>query len=398
MYFSLFLNIKLAFSNLAATKLRTILAMLGILVGTASVVAMVSTGQMATEQALAQFKVLGTDMMAISLSNASDSSSSDDSNTFDVKDALSIKKAVPQIELLAPYTMLYADISYRGNVISGGIIGATQSLANVVRIKMAQGRFISDLDRFQPYCVIGSKVYETIKPIQKNPIGTQIRLGDSLFTIIGIADNWPENAFFYQDLNNGVIVPILTSNFLSKYASIDNIVMRMKPNSDISQVQENITRHIKLIQPNKKLFFRSAKELIKSMEAQHQVFTLLLAAIGSISLLVGGIGVMNIMLVSVLERRREIGIRLAIGARRNDIQWMFLNESVLLSLAGGILGIIVGLFASYIIAKVANWQFIIFFYPPFIGFAVSVLIGVFFGFYPARQASKLSPIQTLRAE
>lgn len=397
---NLFLNIKLALANLTATKMRTILAMLGILVGTASVVAMVSTGQMATEQALAQFKVLGTDMMAISLSSQENAGagSSSTNEQFDVKKALSIQSASPLIALLAPYTMLYADISYRGIPINGSIIGTTQSAARVVRIKMAQGRFISDLDRFEPYCVIGKKVFDTIKSVEKNPVGTQIRLGDNIFTIIGVADTWPENAFFYQDLNNAIIVPILTSSLLSKYSSIDNIVMRLKPNSNITQLQNDITRYVKIIAPDKKLFFRSAKELIKSMSAQHQVFTLLLAAIGSISLLVGGIGVMNIMLVSVLERRREIGIRLALGARRKEIQLMFLNEAILLSLAGGILGIITGLLASFIIAEFAHWTFEVFFYPPLIGFAVSVLIGVFFGFYPAHQASKLDPIQTLRAE
>jgi len=145
-------------------------------------------------------------------------------------------------------------------------------------------------------------------------------------------------------------------------------------------------------------FFRSAKELIKSMEAQHKIFTLLLGLIGSISLLVGGIGVMNIMLVSVLERRREIGVRLALGALRKEIQWMFLSEAILLSLSGGFLGIIIGIFASYVIAAFVNWHFTIFLLPPFIGFTVSVFVGIFFGFYPAYKASQLNPIQTLRME
>jgi putative ABC transport system permease protein len=393
-------NIKLAFANLAATKLRTLLAMLGILVGTASVVAMVSTGQMATAQALAQFKVLGTDMMAISLysEGGGDNSNSSATKSLDAKAATETQTASKQIEMVAPYTLLYAPIIYQGNTINGNIIGATQNLANVVRIKMAQGRFVSDLDRFEPYCIIGSQIYDTIKTYNPQPLGSQIRLGDNIYTIVGVASNWPENAFFYQDLNNAIIVPILTSSLLSKYASIDNIVMRLKPNSDINQVQTDLTRYLNNIAPDKKIFFRSAKELIKSMAAQHQIFTLLLGAIGGISLLVGGIGVMNIMLVSVLERRREIGIRLALGARRKEIQWMFLNEAVLLSLVGGIIGILLGIIVSFIIAEFAHWVFTIFFLPPFIGFVVSVLVGVFFGYYPAYQAAKLDPIQTLRSE
>lgn len=393
------LDFKIAFANLTATTLRTILAMLGILVGTASVVAMVSSGQMATQQALAQFKTLGTDMMAISLySEGSSQSSSGSVQAFDVNNALAMKSAVPDIEIVAPYTLLYASISYAGNSINGNIIGATHSLAQVVRINMIAGRFISDFDRYEPYCVIGNQIYQNIQATVKNPIGTQIRLGDNIFTIIGVADNWPENAFFYQDINNAVIIPIRASSLLSKNADIENIVLRLAPNVDINAVQDAIKKYVNGIAPDKKLFPRSAKELIKSATAQRKIFTLLLGFIGSISLLVGGIGVMNIMLVSVLERRREIGIRLALGAQRSEIQWMFLSEAVLLSVAGGVLGIITGLLCSFIIAEFAHWQFTVFFWPPFIGFTVSVLIGVFFGFYPAHQASKLDPIQTLRAE
>jgi putative ABC transport system permease protein len=134
------------------------------------------------------------------------------------------------------------------------------------------------------------------------------------------------------------------------------------------------------------------------MIAQHKIFTLLLGLIGGISLLVGGIGVMNIMLVSVLERRREIGIRLALGARKRDIQALFLSEAVLLALIGGIIGIVAGIIGSFIIAELAHWQFSIFIWPVLVGFSVSVLVGIVFGFYPAHQAAKLDPIETLRME
>jgi len=149
---------------------------------------------------------------------------------------------------------------------------------------------------------------------------------------------------------------------------------------------------------SRRTFFRSAKELISSMTKQKQILTIFLGLIGSISLIVGGIGVMNIMLVSVIERRREIGIRRAIGAKRKHIQHMFLIESVVLSLLGGTLGVITGIATSFVIAEYANWHFTIFVLPPAIGFTVSVFIGIFFGYYPARQAARLDPIQTLRSE
>jgi len=387
-----------AFTNLAATKLRTVLAMLGILVGTASVVAMVSTGELATQAALEQFKSLGTDMLAVSVFSETASTDSSSSNDFDLSAALGLQTVSSAITTLAPYTMLYVPMSYLGNSIDGTIIGATQNLAPAIKIDMVQGRFISDLDNYSEYCVVGDTIAQKIQPYASKIIGTQIKLGNDFFTIIGVAKNWPENQFFSQDINNSVIVPIKASKLISKYANIDNIVMRLDPNANIETIKTNITQYMSAKVPNKKLYFRSAKELIKSMAAQHKIFTILLGLIGSISLLVGGIGVMNIMLVSVLERRREIGIRLALGAKRHDIQWMFLSEAIVLALSGGIIGIIIGIMCAFIIAEFAHWHFTVFLWPPLVGFTVSALVGIFFGFYPARQAARLDPIETLRTE
>lgn len=391
-----------AFINLISTKLRTILAMIGILVGTASVVAMVSSGQLATAAALEQFKTLGTDMLSVSMFNSGSGGAGASSGTeqdLTVDEAIGVKNVSPDIRILAPYSMLFIPVLSHGTPLNAGIIGATESLAPALGINMAMGRFISDLDRYADYVVLGKKVAQNLNiPSFVNPIGTQIRMGGEFFTIIGIADEWPENSFFNQDINNSLIIPIRTARLLSKYSTIDNMVIRLDEEADIDKVKDSITKYISRIAPGKKLFFHSAKELIKSVEEQRKIFTLLLGLIGSISLLVGGIGVMNIMLVSVLERRREIGVRLALGARRSDIQWMFLSESVLLSVFGGFLGIVVGVTTSFIIASVAGWHFQIFVLPPLIGFSVSLLVGVFFGYYPARQASMLDPIETLRAE
>ncbi len=388
-------TIKTAFNNLRSTTLRTILAMLGILVGTAAVVAMVSTGQMATDEALKEFKALGTELMAVSLSNKD--SAEEKPKKFDLQAALKMQNVSSDIKLIAPYALAYGQIAYRGNILSGGIIGATASLAKVVNINMLMGRFISPFDDLEKYCVIGFEIYQKIKPFVQNPINTRINLGDHVFVIVGVADYFRENSFLYQDINTSVIIPIQATGFLSDY-DISNIIMRLGPNTNILTVKKSIEEYVKINASTKEIFFRSAQELIKSMEAQHQIFTLLLSLIGSISLVVGGIGVMNIMLVSVLERRREIGIRLALGARGKEIQWMFLAESVLLSVIGGVLGVITGVLSSFIIAVFLKWKFELLLLPPLIGFTVSVLIGVFFGYYPAKKASQLDPIQTLRAE
>jgi putative ABC transport system permease protein len=386
-----------AFHNLAATKLRTLLAMLGILVGTASVVAMVSSGELATQQALAQFKSLGTDMLAMTI-YTQDTNTPTESTDIQLSDVLKMPQEIPAITSVAPYTLLYAEVTYGDTTLQTSTIGATQSLQNVIKIKMLRGRFVSDLDKYATYCVIGKQIYEQLAPQLGEPIGKQIKVGKMYFTIVGVADDWQENSFFNQDINNSIIIPINAASLLSKYSKINNIVMRLSEHASINHVENKIRQHLLGDNTDKKIFFRSAKEIVKSMTNQHKIFTWLLGLIGSVSLIVGGIGVMNIMLVSVLERRREIGIRLALGAKRSDIQHMFLSEAVTLSVAGGILGILLGILISFIIAQFAKWQFAIFLFPVLAGFTVSVLTGIFFGFYPALQAAKLDPIETLRIE
>lgn len=393
--------LKAALKNLHSTTLRTALAMLGIIVGTAAVVALVSTGQMATEQALMQFKTLGTDLLSFSLyTRESSGKGNDDSGRKKIKmeDWHEVGALSPDILKVAPYTIIYTLLSYRGQPINGSVIGATGHLAGLIRLKILEGRFISSYDRYERYCVLGNQIYQTLKQYTDNPLGQHIRIGDYIYEIIGIADAWPESGFFEQDINNSILIPIRTANFVSNYVDINNFILRISPTADISAIRNKIEEHLQKKFPNRQPNFRSAKELISSMAAQHKIFTLLLSLIGSISLLVGGIGVMNIMLVSVLERRREIGIRLALGAHGKEIQHMFLTEAILLAVIGGIIGTLVGILFSLIVALIAHWNFHFFLLPPLIGFTVSVLIGIFFGYYPAHRASKLNPIETLRTE
>lgn len=387
-------------SNLYFSKLRSILALLGVLVGTASVVAMVLGGELATNEALSQFKALGTDLLAASVNVSSEDGADLTGKTenLSLPQALELGKADKDILQIAPYTQLFHPVLYDGNPINGMILGVTDSFADIVQIKMQSGRFVSIFDKYEFYCVVGHQVYESLKKISvKEPLGQQLQIGKNIFVIVGVADAWPENSFVYANIDNSILIPILASTIVSKYAAISNIIMRLSQQADIPKVEEHISETITNLISGKQVTFRSAKELIAKMKKQSNILTVFLGLIGSVSLIVGGIGVMNIMLVSVVERRREIGIRLAVGAKRSDIGLLFLMEAIMLSLVGGTLGVIVGILIAYIIAMIWHWQFTLFLLPPLAGFTVSVAVGIFFGFYPAYLAARLDPIEALRS-
>jgi putative ABC transport system permease protein len=387
--------------NLYFSKLRSVLALLGVLVGTASVVAMVLGGELATNEALKQFKSLGTDLLAVSINAATDEGhqTGGKSENLTLPQALDISNAHNDILQVAPYTQLFHPIFYNGNPINGIILGVTNSFADIVQIKLKQGRFVSVVDRYGYYCVIGHDIYEAMKQMSyKEPLGQQLQIGQHIFVIVGVALSWPENSFVYANIDNSILIPIMASTVVSKYATISNIITRLSPQANIEKVEARVSTVINNYLSGKQVTFRSAKELIAKMKKQSDILTVFLGLIGSVSLIVGGIGVMNIMLVSVMERRREIGIRLAVGAKRFDIGALFLMEAVMLSLVGGFLGVLIGIMIAYIIAILWHWQFTLFMWPPLAGFSVSVAVGIFFGFYPAYLASKLDPIEALRSE
>lgn len=388
-----------ALVNLGAAKLRSFLAVLGILVGTAAVVALISCGQLATDKALAQFKALGTDLLAISVFQKEQGQSKNIENQVSLEFWRQFPDKISSILQVAPYATAYQSLSFNGHPLQGGIIGADESLARIIHISLAQGHFVSFVDSFEHYCVIGDGLARQIQQVSIDPpIGKQLRIGQALYTIIGVAEPWKESGFFNEDINQSVIIPIAGISLINADSKVNNAIMLLKPDSPIDDVIEQIKQSIHAVAPKLTVFPRSAKQIIASMESQGQIFTLLLGIIGGISLLVGGIGIMNVMLVSVSERKKEIGIRKAIGAKNREIQSLFLMESVLLSLLGGGLGVGFGLLFTFVVAYFNSWSFIVYFIPLFAGFFVSLITGIFFGFYPARRAAKMEPVVSLRSE
>lgn len=385
--------------NLKSSTLRSTLAVIGILVGTAAVVALLSCGQLATETALQEFKSLGTNLLAVNLFQVDDGTSSASQNAPLTNTMWQqIQNRIPSLENIAPFGTAFQSLSFAGHELQASIIGADERLANIINIQMAEGYFVSFVDSFEHYCVVGAESATLLQQYTAAPLlHQQLKIGAHLYTIIGIAKPWQENSFFNDNINQSIIIPLGGLALIEKEPRLNNALMRLKPHSSVDDILAEIKQMIKSHAPQLRVFARSAKQIIASMESQQRIFTVLLAVIGSISLIVGGVGVMNIMLVSVSERKKEIGIRKAVGAKNKEIQTLFLMEAVLLALLGGSAGVAVGLLITWIMAYFNNWTFIFYPIPPCIGFIVSAITGIFFGFYPAHRASQLEPMVALRS-
>lgn len=385
-------HFKTAVHNLYISKMKTLLTMIGIIVGTASVVALLSAGRLASNEALHQFEELGIDLMSLNISLKD----FNNQNPPPIKISIinNLAKNIVGVKKVSPYINTSTSISFKNIQLNAAIIGVTGNLADVIRLKMDKGRFISDLDNNERFCVIGYKINQEMKIL--DPIGQRIRLGNNVFTVIGVVKEWTENNFFHNSINKAIMVPISTMNQISSNAPLGDVIMQLEAALDPDPIKEKIQNYLKPLLPAYNFDFESAKQIANKMAAQSDIFTLLLGFIGSISLLVGGIGIMNIMLASVSERKYEIGLRIALGAEPKDIQLMFLFEVIVLAMMGGGLGVLFGLFSTYFVAEVAGWPFGIFLMPVAIAFSASVFSSVFFGFYPAYLASKLNPIEALR--
>lgn len=387
-------NIMMGIASLIASKQRSLLALLGIVIGIGSVIAMVSIGIIVKEYSLKQFLALGTDFILIEKGWSMDV----DSAKITAKMVDQLPTQLPDLLEVSPVGSSIESFTYRGKSYSPSILATAPNFLKINRFGLEKGRYISALDKNVPYCVIGKDV---ANELEKNgvlePLGILVKMKEKLFTVIGVLNETPVGGLKPFNANRSFIIPFSTYEWIFEGAEISSVLGRMRPDANPKAVTQNIKNFFTLRNPDLEIEVSNAKELIEQRKKQNQMFTLLLGAIGSISLIVGGVGVMNVMLVSVTERKQEIGIRRALGALQRDIQVQFLIESVLLCLVGGFIGMVLGIGASYFIAKHNGWDFLISNIAIIIGVGVSTLVGIFFGYYPARQASKLDPIVALRS-
>ena len=391
-------NIKEALVSLSANRQRTVLALVGLALGVASVTAMVSVGVTARAEAVKRFKDLGTETLLIRKS-AGDPAVPRSHAVIRMEDVKALPTQASTIVAAAPASRAFGPVAYRGRTLgTKGIVGVTEAVADLNKLSLGAGRFISDLDADQRYCVVGLSVAQAMRDAgAKQVVGEFIALGGRLYTVVGELAHIPQSSLLPFSPDDSILLPITTARRLSG-VEIQFVFARMADEVDHRAAAAEAQAHFQSRRQGLRVRAQTAEDIIAALRQQMRLFTLLLATVGGISLVVGGAGAMNVMLASVSERRREIGVRRALGACRHDIRNQFLIEAVTLSLAGGVLGIALGLIVPYAISIYAGWSFLVSPVAILAGFGVAAGVGVFFGAYPALRAAQLNPIIALRAQ
>ncbi len=391
------INVTEGLRSLSRAKLRSALALTGIVIGIGSVITMISIGEIARENTRARFEALGTDIVTIT--NV-DGASVAPGRSIVLADALLLADSVPSIMEAAPRIELHDRFRYAGRDLGRGAVqGVTKTFAHLNRLELAHGRFISRLDRHRYFCVVGADVANALRRAGAgHVVGETVAAMGRLFTVVGVLREATENHALPIEVkaNSSLFIPISTARRIRPDIGIDAIVARTAPGIHHSLAASDVLAWFRTRWKKLEIMVTSPVQLVEQQEAQMRIMTLLLAATGSISLIVGGIGVMNVMLVSVTERRQEIGIRRALGARRRDIHNQFLVESVILSAAGGVLGVLLGTAGTWTICQFTEWNFFVSMGATISGFCVSSVIGIVFGLQPANQAARLDPIEALQ--
>ena len=403
---NIFESLKMATSTLVANKMRSSLTMLGIIIGNASVIAMVGVGQGAKNLASEQFESLGPNVLFIapgSQENRRTTFSQPKTLVWD--DAIAIADQVPSVKEVAPQISANSLITYRNRNSSEQVIGTTPEYLTVRSFEVDRGRFFGDEDvkRNQRVVVLGSEIAEKFFPHQ-NPLGKKIRVKDINLEVIGVLE--AKGAFLGSNQDRTVYIPLTTmasqivgdTSPYGTQVSVISIAAKDEDSIRAAKLQiENLLRLRHKITGQDDFSVNTQKDVLQIVDTITSGLTVLLAATAGISLLVGGIGVMNIMLVAVTERTKEIGLRKAVGAKEGDILWQFLIEATILSAAGGAIGTVVGVTGIVLVGTFSPLAPTISPVAILLAVGVSGIIGLSFGVFPARAAAKLDPIVALRS-
>jgi putative ABC transport system permease protein len=401
---------KISLRALRVNKMRSALTMLGIVIGVGAVITMLAVGTGASERISEQISSMGSNLLIVlpgSITAGGFRMGSGTQSTLTRDDAEAIARECPAVADVAPVHNGAAQIVYGNQNWSTGVNGTTPSVINVRDWTLAAGRNFTDQDvrNATKVCILGQTVVDNLFG-NMDPVGQIVRIKKVPFTVIGVLGKKGQSPTG-QDQDDTVAIPISTAQkkiFGTPFPGmVRMIALKARSAEDLTAAEEQIAallrqRHRISARQEADFTVRNLTQMMQVAEQSTRVMALLLGAIASVSLLVGGIGIMNIMLVSVTERTREIGIRMAVGAKTWDIRLQFIIEAVTLSLIGGVAGIIAGITGSKILSAMAGWATIVSVPAIILAFGFSGLIGIFFGFYPAYKASLLNPIDALRYE
>jgi len=399
---------KIAYKAIILNKTRTLLTMLGIIIGVASVIAMLAIGEGSKESIRETISSMGSNMITVrpgADSRGPARGSGGNVQTLTLKDYEVLKEQATLLSYISPV------VNGGGQVINGSnnwpstIYGVNPDYLDIKVVDLQSGSMFTDAEvkSASKVVLIGQTIVDNVFPDGQEPVGKMIRFNNIPFKVIGVLEEKGENTFG-QDQDDVVIAPYTTVQ--KRILAIDylNQIMASAISEDdapgaVTQVTEIMRSQHKIMEHEEDDFnVRSMEELISTFSSTSEMLTILLVAVASISLLIGGIGIMNIMYVSVKERTKEIGLRMAVGGKGSDILMQFLIEAILISITGGLLGVILGLGSTFFIEKFLNWPTSIALYSIIISFAVCAITGIFFGWYPAKKAAALDPITALRYE
>lgn len=403
-----FINLlKIALKALNNNKLRCFLTMLGIIIGVGSVITMLAIGQGSKDSIKAQISEMGSNMIMIHPGNRQRGGvrqSADDTQTLVVSDYEALR-SLPGISAISPSVNTGGQLVNGNNNYPSTIYGITPEYLDIRKLKVKDGAMFTDheIQTAAKVCVLGKTVVDNLFPDGSDPVGRVVRFGSIPLTVIGVLESKGTNSMG-QDQDDVVLAPYTT--VMKRMLAIDYLQGIFASAVDEDRTEETIDGITAMLRERHKIKdgadsdfeIRSQQELSEMMNSTSDMMTMLLACIAGISLLVGGIGIMNIMYVSVTERTREIGLRMSIGARGIDILSQFLIEAVIISVTGGVIGILLGVIASWMVNVFANWPVSVQMYSVVLSFAVCTVTGVFFGWYPAKKAASLDPIEAIRYE
>ena len=407
----LLMVLRVALGALTRNKVRSFLTMLGVVIGVGAVIALVAAGEGARAQVVSQFESLGSNLLTVSPFTSfgfSRSGLQTSSTELAMDDVEAIEALATSVALVAPSYSGNGTMTYAGETTSASITGVTAEYAAVNNWQLTLGRFVTaaDNDNLAMVVVLGPSMVEDLFGSQTvNPVGETIRINRQNYQVVGVLESKGSTGPMNQD--NAVMMPLRTAQLKlggAGTSEVSSISLQVRSADEMDLAQAQVTailraRHGLESGANNDFRVQNQSDIVSSVTETSSTFTTLLASIAAISLVVGGIGIMNIMLVSVTERTREVGLRKAVGAKRGDILLQFLAEAVVLSGIGGLMGVGLGIVAAQIITPLlGGTEALVTGESVILALAVSLGIGVFFGLYPANRAARLNPIDALRYE